>query len=416
MIRLLWASQLSGIGNAYGYSTQADKMLEALRRRTDVFVIEERGKEYDIAVHIITPDKFQAVDSAHPQLLFTMYEATTLPYGWVKPINEADVLVVPCKQNVELFGNYYKRGKVERCRLGIDPEQYPFYQRKRPDPGEPFRFLWVGAPNPRKGFQLALASWTQWLRTGRMPKDVQLYMKSSGTDEDKTVKFKAAVQMREGDCPDHERAKCPRCQGTKKIKFPVVDFFEEKDCNPEAPDLPGIVFDTRTYTREQMRELYHSAHAFLLPSVGEGWGLTLAEALATGAPSIWTHWSGPVDFADESIGFPITNANGRKDWSMAPLQMIQAEKIENPGSALAASALMMGKDHIRLVKAHDSYGAIAHGDALVRRFEQIYHGYDEALRRGKKASERMHSKYTWADCAEEFVEICKRRLDKEGRR
>ena len=127
----------------------------------------------------------------------TMYEATSIPDIWAKVIQYADILVVPCEHNRRLFQSYYKRGKVERCRLGIDPERFPFYQRKQPRDDEPFRFLWVGAPNPRKGFQLCLASWTMWLRKRTMPRNVQLYMKSSGTDEARVVRFKAAVQQKD---------------------------------------------------------------------------------------------------------------------------------------------------------------------------------------------------------------------------
>jgi hypothetical protein len=40
--------------------------------------------------------------------------------------------------------------------------------------------------------------------------------------------------------------------------------------------------------------------------------------------------------------------------------------------------------------------------------EQIYHSYDHALGRGRRASERMHSQYTWAQAAEKFIKICEK--------
>jgi hypothetical protein len=40
--------------------------------------------------------------------------------------------------------------------------------------------------------------------------------------------------------------------------------------------------------------------------------------------------------------------------------------------------------------------------------EEVYHNYPEALRRGKRASERMHIQYTWAQAAEKFIAICER--------
>ena len=388
MIRLLWASQLRSIGNAYGYSTQGYRMLEALRARGDVEISEDFKEGYDLAVHVITPDQFKPIPGL-PNLLFTMYEATEIPPQWVEPINKADVLVVPCRQNQQIFQPHFRHGQVERCRLGVDPLQFPYFRRER-SANQPFRFLWVGAPNPRKGFQLALGAWTLWLRSGRMPHDVELYMKSSGTEKDRVVRFKAALQMRNRDeqMPDNPADRA-RAVMENRAAF---DFFDEKDVSPQAPIHPCVLFDTRDYNADQMRQLYHSANAFVLPSVGEGWGLTLCEALSTGAPSIWTHWSGPTEFADDSTGFPI------RDWSLGPLQMMSGKKDET------------GKWVI--YKSHDSYGAIAHGPALVKRFEQIYHGYDAALARGRRAADRIHAHFKWSDSAEEFMQIVMKHLSK----
>jgi glycosyltransferase involved in cell wall biosynthesis len=360
-------------------------MLEALRARGDVELSEDFKEGYDLAVHVITPDQFKPVPGIR-NVLFTMYEATEIPPQWIEPINKADVLVVPCKQNQSIFQPHFRNGHVERCRLGVDPLQFPYYRRERPN-GQPFRFLWVGAPNPRKGFQLALAAWTLWLRSGRMPHDVELYMKSSGTEKDRVVRFKAALQMRNKDdkMPNGpvERA---RAIVENRAAF---DFFDEKDVSPEAPIHPCVIFDTREYSPDQMRQLYHSAHAFVLPSVGEGWGLTLCEALATGAPSIWTHWSGPTEFADDSTGFPI------RDWELGALQMMSGKKDEITGEW-------------KISKSHDSWGAVAHTSAIVKRFEQIYSGYDAALVRGKKAADRIHAKFKWSDCADEFMQIIRK--------
>jgi glycosyltransferase involved in cell wall biosynthesis len=318
----------------------------------------------------------------------TMYEATEIPPQWVEPINMADVLVVPCRQNQTIFQPHFRGGHVERCRLGVDPLQFPYVQRGR-SPHQPFRFLWVGAPNPRKGFQLALGAWTLWLRSGRMPHDVELYMKSSGTEEDRVTRFKAALQMRGKDVPMPDNP-ADRARALMEGRA-AFDFFDEKDVSAQAPTHPCVIFDTRDYSADQMRQLYHGAHAFVLPSVGEGWGLTLCEALATGAPSIWTHWSGPCDFADESTGFPVTK------WSLGPLQMMAGKKNKETGAW-------------EISVSHNSYGAIAHADALVKRFEQIYHGYPAALARGKKAADRIHARYKWSDCAEEFMQIVRRHI------
>jgi len=47
-------------------------------------------------------------------------------------------------------------------------------------------------------------------------------------------------------------------------------------------------------SEQAMAQLYCHADAFVLPSLGEGWGLPLAEAMAIGLPTIGTRWGGPL--------------------------------------------------------------------------------------------------------------------------
>jgi 6-pyruvoyl-tetrahydropterin synthase len=63
---------------------------------------------------------------------------------------------------------------------------------------------------------------------------------------------------------------------------------------------------------------------------------------------------------------------------------------------------------VRVFAEHDSYGAIADFGELVAREEQIYADYDRALMLGRKASERMHARFKWSDCAARFVQICEK--------
>lgn len=380
-MKLLWAAGLAGIGNVYGYSSY-ERNLKAALIAAGVEIVESLDDPFDIAVHIITPNKFRPIPGAK-NLLSTMFEMTSLPDEWVTPLQGADIIVVPCKQNQNLFRQYYK-GPVEICRLGIDPSVFTYKARRFPAEGEPFRFLWVGAPNPRKGYNTLRAVWPAWLRTEKMPKNVQLYMKTTGTTESAVVNFKMAYVQRNG-----------------KMLASFVDYRELPEGSPE---LPNVVIDSRDIPIEDLVELYHSAHAFILPSTGEGWGLTLTEAMATGLPCIWTHWGGPRDFSDEKIGFPLTQL------SFVPVAMAEPHKKDNGDT--------------EMIITHKSYSAVSgvtgtfdkngepwvntDGKEIIRRCEQIYHGYDRALSMGKKASERMHGKYKWSDAAAEFIAICER--------
>ena len=378
---LLWAAGLAGIGNVYGYSSY-ERNLKAALLAAGVKIVESLDEPFDIAVHIITPNKFRPIAGAK-NMLSTMFEMTSLPDTWVPPLKDADIIVVPCKQNQHLFKQYFK-GPVEVCRLGIDPNVFTYKERRFPDNGEPFRFLWVGAPNPRKGYNMMRAVWPAWLRTEKMPPNVQLYMKTTGMAQSEVLNFKKAYVQRNGSMQ--------------------VSFLDSRDLPDGSPELPNVIIDSRDIPIADLVALYYSAHAFILPSTGEGWGLTLTEAMATGLPCVWTHWGGPRDFADSTIGYPLTHL------SFVPVAMAEPQKKEN--------------GETEMVITHKSYGAVSgstgtfdkngepwmntNGKEIINRCEQIYSGYDRAMSLGKRASERMHRKYKWSDAAAEFIAICEK--------
>ena len=52
-----------------------------------------------------------------------------------------------------------------------------------------------------------------------------------------------------------------------------------------------IIWETQL-TQTQLAALYCSVDAFVLATHGEGWGLPLLEAMASGLPTLATAWSG----------------------------------------------------------------------------------------------------------------------------
>lgn len=78
---------------------------------------------------------------------------------------------------------------------------------------------------------------------------------------------------------------------TSPTKLAAVEVIEVKD----GEDV----------TREQMASMYRSAHAFVLPSRGEGWCLPCAEAMASGTLLIASDFSGTTAFADSTNSLPV---------------------------------------------------------------------------------------------------------------
>ncbi len=338
-MKLLWVSDAFLNGPSFGYSVHSRKLRDALIAAGVTMTADPM--EADLAVSVTWPTNFQPVEGLR-NLLFTQAELTVhpaVPEVWerIQAASGADMLVTSCTHSAKVLAQYYP-GPIEVCPLGIDPLKFPFHQRKEPSSlrGERFRFLWVNnASDRQKGLPILLSAWTLWRQVGRMPQNCSLYIKTSGIS------------------------------GGEKV---------------DLAEYPNVTLDSRELTSAELLELYHSAHAFLQTSYGEAWGLTVTEAMATGLPCVWTHWSAPLDYADETIGFPITN------FGMVPFARKQGDE------SIAG------------------WGARAQEEAIVERMEEIYHGYAEALERGKRASGRMHGQYTWGHAARRFIEICEKAI------
>lgn len=304
----------------------------------------------DIAVTITTPEVFQPVPCKF-NILYTMYECTTIPDNWIDPLQAADLIVVPCTHNKKLFRRYYK-GPIEVCWEGVDVENFQYKKRQITNP---FVFLWVGASNPRKGYEHVIIAW-------RLFKDKHpewpcvLYMKTTQ---------KTREERLEQVGPD------------AYVDTRLLPLEKEAGANVNLPTLS---------------ELYYMAHAFLLPSMGEGFGLTLAEAMATGLPCIYTPWSGPVDFCSYKEGYPVK----------FKFVSVKTKEITPEGSSG------------RIV--HESTAASADPKSIVLQMEKIFLEYETALKKGKLASERIRRDITWEKSAESFMEIVEKYTGDNGGR
>lgn len=248
-MKLAWPIEIDMPGIASGYS-RLNRELQAALVRHGVTMADDA----EVGLYVGPADLFD------PQLpinvLFTMYETETIPPEWVEACNRASAVLVPCQHNKEAFKRSGVRVPIYTVHLGIHAAEWLTIKRER---SSPFRILFVSWPNQRKGLDvLAQAFWTAFLDDP----DVELYLKTSQAWE--------------------ARKQVYALKGVERF----------------------IVDDTRM-THEELVTLYHSAHIFVLPSRGEGWGFPAMEAMATGCPTVATDYSGLQEFVTSQTGWPI---------------------------------------------------------------------------------------------------------------
>lgn len=92
-------------------------------------------------------------------------------------------------------------------------------------------------------------------------------------------------------------------------------FLEEKNANliikttstlQEIIDEPNVVVIKRYMTVNELRDLYRSCHVYVNPSLAEGFGLTVVEAMACGLPIVSPIHTGLTEFlrSDNCIAIP----------------------------------------------------------------------------------------------------------------
>jgi glycosyltransferase involved in cell wall biosynthesis len=237
-------------GRWFGYTRAITNMRTGLAEAGVNFT-----ESAEIAVTFAGTDVFRP-KSDRINVLFTMFENPVLPKEVVQAINTADVIIVPSTFCREIFSPATDK-PIYVVPLGVDLKVFPFVKRSRPRAGHrKFRWLWVGAHDLRKGWKETMDAWTancdpQNPQQFLFRNDCELYMKT--TDE------------RSG----------------------IIS-------------VGNITTDTRVISDEELLELYASADGFLLPSMAEGFGLTLLEAMATGLPCLTVIDRGVAEFANKS--------------------------------------------------------------------------------------------------------------------
>lgn len=330
-LAVCWATDYEGIGNSYGYSVHNARSREALvdagvRVRPDA----------PIAVHVAPAHLFHPLRD-RINVLYMAWETDVLPAAHRQGIARADVVIVTASFLVDVLEAAFPGKPVYLCHEGVDTGLYSFRRRQKPL-RRPFRFLWVGAPNARKGWELVLAAWKPFEDNGR----AELYLKTTVTNR--------------------------------------LERYR------------NVIFDSRNLAPQELVQLYHSAHAFLFPSFGEGFGLTMAEAMATGLPVAYTPWSSLSDLADESCAYPLR-------YKLLPAWA-------TPQGGLSTEA---HRPNDKAVRTRLAQAETAH---LAERAIEMFRHYPAAVRKGHRAARRIRERFTWKHTGRRLAAILQEVMEK----
>ena len=203
----------------------------------------------DIVLWVSVPSHARGWWAGQKAVLFTMWETSHLPSSFRENFHEFDTLIVPSLQNLELFSKHHPN--VHYVPLGVDTERWKYVPRTMPTTR--FNFL-VSGRGQRKGADLAYRAFRECFPADSWPKDMPA---------------------------PYLIMKAPRPE----------DYFGDR-----VETVTGYL------PSDAEVDLYASAHCYLGPSRGEGFGLQPLQALAQGLPTILTNAHGHASFAHLGMG------------------------------------------------------------------------------------------------------------------
>lgn len=237
-MRLAWRHyKMPMAGVARGYLTAGYHLHRALRELLGSRLVDvgAEGGHPRMVLHFCPPHFFAPI-LGKINVLFSMWEAERLPEEFVRALRCAERLLVPSTYCQRVWDRHDLEAAVVPLGIHEAWAQVPTERHILRGPGSPLRYLCVGSPIARKGWQLVAPAWR--LAFGGRAADAELYIKS---------------------------------------------FRADSEVGAITPLYGGkVTIDTRDIEPQQLLDLYAGADVFVHPSYGEGFGLTALEAMAAG--------------------------------------------------------------------------------------------------------------------------------------
>lgn len=263
---------------------------------------------------------------------FLIHEGSKLPPQYAQAAKKVDLVLAPSKATKRL-GKWNGISNIRIVPEGVDPDFYYPVKKKK----DKFKFLfvgsWTGLEIDRKGAGSLIKAFHEEFKN----EDVELYLKLST--------FWMA--------PFDVQKRIRKIIGEKNNK---------------------IKFDQTPRTPEQIRSLYWNCDAFVMPTSGEAFGLTIIEAMASGIPVIVTRDknSGYMDYTKDYVTYT--------DW----------KELREGNHAFFCEGNMFPKIDV---------------EDLKKKMREVYENYEKKRKLAKKASDFVRKEFNWDKAAKKLIKV-----------
>lgn len=307
-----------GIATAKALAEIGVDVYDGLPGSGDISIDSKRSKVCKDVLYLTVPTHITGWWEGQRPHLFTMWEATELPETMRDTLHNFETILTPSQACVDLYSRYHDN--VHFVPLGVDTERWTLTPRRMNDTF--FTFL-IGGSGRRKGNDLVHRA----------------FLELFGSDFD-----------------------------THGGPIPRLVM---KNPKAEPYDGPNVEVVSGYMPAEDEVALYESAHCYVQPSRGEGWGMQPLQAMAQGIPTILTNAHGHSAFAHHGIPISATT--------------VKAEYM----SLFGESGSWWEPDYQELKRA----------------MWDVYTNYSKHLTRAVNQARVIRDTYTWTKSAERIVEI-----------
>jgi glycosyltransferase involved in cell wall biosynthesis len=204
------------------------------------------------------PDMQLKVPKYKYNIGFGIFETFDPPPHWIQILNLNTAVICPSLFNYNMFKKHGVTKPIYHIPHCLDMNLYNpnLVVEKKYDE---FVFLFIGTWKKRKGWPQLIEA---FLREFSSKDKVRLVIKSD------------------------------------RVMYAQRDI-EEIQKTIKGKDFAPISFETRILTEVEIAQLIKSSDCFVMPTLGEGFGLGGLQSLCLGVPLIVTDFSGPQDYANE---------------------------------------------------------------------------------------------------------------------